>query len=270
MKRFYMIIVSLVAFVGGTMAQQHEYVELVKDAPVYSSASESSTKLSSDVESVFKAFFYNGQVFYPFTQKVIDTKGEWLQLPVGWVNKKHTRPVDAQPLADNLFNTHYVGSLMDPAVKKQKGKGGLAIDYDLYCMRLGDDSDRAIVFIALFAEKKIACTARIVDGNMIECDKFIIIRNNATMQEDLPSISFELDREGHGLKLYKMLYASHLNTEFEDVFMGDVMIINAFDVEKLTKADLSAMYDSIEQLGEPTKLCVSNAITEALEIGNYQ
>ena len=75
MKRFYMIIVSLVAFVGGTMAQQHEYVELVKDAPVYSSASESSTKLSSDVESVFKAFFYNGQVFYPFTQKVIDTKG---------------------------------------------------------------------------------------------------------------------------------------------------------------------------------------------------
>ena len=70
-----MIIVSLVAFVGGTMAQQHEYVELVKDAPVYSSASESSTKLSSDVESVFKAFFYNGQVFYPFTQKVIDTKG---------------------------------------------------------------------------------------------------------------------------------------------------------------------------------------------------
>ncbi len=255
MKRFYMIIVSLVAFVGGTMAQQHEYVELVKDAPVYSSASESSTKLSSDVESVFKAFFYNGQVFYPFTQRV---------------NKKHTRPVDAQPLADNLFNTHYVGSLMDPAVKKQKGKGGLAIDYDLYCMRLGDDSDRAIVFIALFAEKKIACTARIVDGNMIECNKFIIIRNNATMQEDLPSISFELDREGHGLKLYKMLYASHLNTEFEDVFMGDVMIINAFDVEKLTKADLSAMYDSIEQLGEPTKLCVSNAITEALEIGNYQ
>ena len=246
-----------------------QYVELSKNAPIYKSAKIAGVKLDVDPESVFLGFFTKGQVLFPFAQQVVSSKGNWMQLPLGWVQKKYTTPVVEKPIPESVFSKHYEGTLMDPSIKKKKGNDGLAINYDFYCVKTSDNSDEVLVFVALFWERKIVCTAKLINNNLIQCDKFIMTRD-AEYEEGLENLYFSLKRERHGMKEYKLFYGDHLKTLFTQRMGDDEYEVKGFDMEKMTSKDYKLMYDQIQKLGNPTKLAISARTFENLKEAKYE
>lgn len=266
-KLLFYALIALVPFFGN--AQKAKYVELTKNAPIYKSAKISGVKLNSDVESVFKAFFLNGQVFYPFTQQVVSTRGKWMQMPVGWVQNKYTKAVDNKPITESMFNKHYVGTLMDPSIKKKKGNSGLEIDYDFYCVKTSEKGDEVLVFVSLFWERKIVCTAKLINNKLIQCDKFIMTRD-AEYKKNLDNLHFSLKAEKEGIKEYKLIYGDHLKTSFTQQMGDETYTTEGFDMDKMTSKDFKLMYDEIQKLGIPTKLCISANTFDNLEEADYE
>ncbi len=262
-KLLFFALIALVPFFGN--AQKVKYVELDKNAPVYKTAKISSVKLNTDLKGYFEGFAMKGQALYPFAQQVLSTKGSWYQLPLGWVQKKYAKPIANKAIPENVFKKHFVGSLMDPSIKKKKGNGGLAIEYDLYCMRVDENSDDVIVFLHRFHESGIICTAKLSD-NLIKCDKFIHVKD-AKLDKNLEDFKFTICREKGGLKMYTINFGNRLNTVVYEPIID--VSSDGFDPEKLTTKDLMLMYQNIGKIGMPTKLCISVNTFENLEEKQY-
>lgn len=235
--------------------QQEQFVELEKDAPVYQSAETTSAKLNTDVKAFFEGFILKGQALFPFTQQVVDTKGDWIQLPYGWVQKKYTKPVSNTPIAKELFNKHFIGSLMDPSLKDKEGNGGLAIDFDLQCVKVDENSDDVLVFLARAWESGLFCTAKLTD-NIIKCDKFIHVKH-AELDENIKDLNFKVYRERNGIKVYTLNYGSRLNKQVEEFVVDTYMNVDVLDFDKMTKEDYKLMYEKIRSIGNSTQLCIS-------------
>ena len=264
-KKLFLLIALIIPFLVN--AQQTKYVEIDKSTPIYKSANLKSLKINADIESTFMAFFVNGQVFYPFAQQVVSEKGTWVQLPVGWVQKKNTKPVSTQPITDNMYRTHYVGTLMNPELKQVKAHRGLANDYDLYFTKVDDKSNDVVIFIGLFHEAKIICTGKL-NNNVIQCDKFIMLKN-IEYEEDLTDLYFSLDVEKNGIKRYELHYGKNLSTEFYEQFGPDEYITTGFDMEKMGSRDLRLMFNNINEIGTPTKLCITAKTLDNLKVVDY-
>lgn len=264
-KKLVFLIALIIPFLVN--AQQAKYVEIDKKATVFKTANIKGKKINTDIESTFMAFFLNGQVFFPFTQQVVSEKGNWIQLPVGWVQKKYTKPVSTKPIDNNMFRTHYIGALLDPDLKQVKAHRGLANDYDLYFTKVDDSTNDVVVRIGLFQEARIFCTGKIV-GNIIQCDKFIMVKKE-TNEADLADLYFTLEREREGIKRYELHYGNHLSTEFHTTFGPDEYITSGFDLEKMTSRDFRVMFDSIAKIGSSTKLCISAHTLDNLKAVDY-
>ncbi|MBR5086642.1 MAG: hypothetical protein IKX31_06520 [Muribaculaceae bacterium] len=264
-KKLLLLIALIIPFLVN--AQQAKYVELDKSATIYKSANLKGLKINADIESTFIAFFVNGQVFYPFAQQVVSEKGTWVQLPVGWVQKKNTKPVSTQPITDNMYRTHYVGTLMNPELKQVKSHRGLANDYDLYFTKVDENSNDVIIRIGLFSEARIFCTGKVVD-NVIQCDKFLMVKPEEC-EGDLADLYFSIDVEKNGIKRYILHYGNHLSTEFSYTIGPDEYTTTGFDMEKMESHDLRVMFNNINKIGTQTKLCISNNTIENLKVADY-
>lgn len=264
-KKLLFLIALIIPFLVN--AQQAKYVEIDKNATVYKTASLKGKKINTDIESTFMAFFLNGQVFYPFTQQVVSEKGNWVQLPVGWVQKKYTKPVTTKPIDGNKFGSHYIGTLLNPNLSQVKAHRGLANDYDLFFAKVDDRSNDVIVRIGLFQEARIFCTGKVV-GNIIQCNKFIMVKKE-TNEEDLADLYFSLEKEGKGMKRYELHYGNHLSSEFQTSFGPDEYITSGFDLEKMASRDYRLMFDNIAKIGSPTKLCISAYTLDNLKAVDY-
>ncbi len=264
-KKLLFLIALIIPFLVN--AQQAKYVEIDKKATVYKTANIKGKKINTDIESTFIAFFINGQVFFPFTQQVVSEKGNWVQLPVGWVQKKYTKPVSTKPIDNNMFRTHYIGTLLDPNLKQVKAHRGLANDYDLYFAKVDDSSNDVVVFIGLFQEAKIICTGKL-NNNVIQCDKFIMVKD-IEYEEDLTDLYFTLDVEKNGVKVYELHYGKNLSTEFVETFGPDTYVTTGFDMEKMGSRDFRVMFDSIAKIGSSTKLCISAHTLDNLKVVDY-
>lgn len=243
-------------------SQQTSLVELNSDAKVYESPSTSGKMITNDVTSMFNGLNTKGQLLFPFVQEVISSKGDWLEIPMGWVQKKDTHPVSEQSLAQINFDKAYVGQVIDSKYLTSKDRG-LANDYGLSFIKPDENSDDMIVNVSIFMERNLLCTAKI-EGNIIKCDKFIMMKH-AELDESIDGISFTTYREIAGQKIYNLNYGKRLNTVTTHEMLDDMYDVDVFDHKKMTADDFSTMFQEIEKLGTPTRLCISAGTIENLK-----
>lgn len=261
-KTFLCAIISFL-FISCNAQQEHyeQYVELDKNAPIYQSPEETGVKLNTDVEAFFEGYTLKGQALFPFTQQVVSAKGDWIQLPYGWVQKKYTKPVSNTPIPEDVYNKHFSGSLMDPNLKN--GNRGLAIDFNLNCVKVDENNRDVLVFLARVWESGIFYTAKLSD-NMIKCEKFIHVKQ-AELDENVEGLDFEVYREHNGMKSYTLTYGSRLNKQVEEFIVDTYMSVDVLDFDKFTSEDYRHIYEKVQELGSSTQLCISANTFENLE-----
>lgn len=259
MKKFLFPFV-LVLFVLSACAQQKQtsqqtsFIELNSDAKVYQTPATSAKMITGDIESIFEALSTNAQLLFPFVQEVISTKGDWLELPSGWVQKKDTHAVSEESLSQLKLDKIYVGQVVDKKYLTDKDKGRTN-DYGVLFIKPDDKSDKLIVMISFFMGSNIMYTAK-PDGNLIKCDKFIWVKQSK-LDESLDGTSFTVWRDRGGLKLYQLNYGSRLNTVTMHEMLDEMYEVDVFDHMKMTASDFSKMLQDIDKLGNPTRLCIS-------------
>jgi hypothetical protein len=244
-----------------SFAQQAQYIELTSDAIVYKTPSTSGQRITGNVEQSYEALSLTGQLMYPFVQEVMNTKGDWLELPSGWVQKKDTHPVAELRLTQINFDKAFIGKLIDPKYLTKKDKG-LANDYGLYFIRPDENSNDVIVMISIFMNFNLCYTARI-EGDLIKCDKFILVKPSQ-LDESLDGTSFTVYRENGALKIYQLNYGTRLKTVAIHEFLDEMYETDVFDFKKMNESDFSSMFQEIEKLGNPTRLCVSAGTVQSL------
>lgn len=259
MKKFLFPFV-LVLFVLSACAQQTQtsqqtsFIELNSDAKVYKSPSASGEMITGNLKSTFEAVNTKGQLLFPFVQEVISTKGDWLELPSGWVQKKDTHAVSEEPLPQLQLDKIYVGQLIDNKYRTEEDKGRVN-DYGVLLIRPDDKSAEFIVMISFFMGSNIMCTAKL-DGNLIKCDKFIWVKQSK-LDESLDGTSFTVWRERGDEILYQLNYGSRLNTVTTHEMLDDLYEVDVFDHMKMTGNDFSTLFQNIDKLGKPSQLCIS-------------
>lgn len=259
MKKFLFPFV-LVLFVLSACAQQKQtsqqtsFIELNSEAKVYDSPSTSSKMIANDVESMFNGLSTKGQLLFPFVQEVISTKGDWLELPSGWVQKKDTHAVSEESLSQLKLDKIYVGQVVDKKYLTDKDRGRTN-DYGVLFIKPDENSNELIVMISFFMGSNLMYTAK-QDGNLIKCDKFIWVKQSH-LDKNLDGTSFTVWREKGDEIIYELNYGSRLNTVTVHQMLDDMYEVDVFDHMKMTASDFSKMLQDIDKLGNPTRLCIS-------------
>lgn len=248
------LFVQLPACAQQAAQQAATFVELNSDAKVYKSPSTSGEMITGNLKSTFEAVNTKGQLLFPFVQEVISIKGDWLELPSGWVQKKDTHAVSEEPLPQLQLDKIYVGQLIDKKYLTEEDKGRIN-DYGVLLISLDNKSDEFIVMISFFMGSNIMCTAK-MDGNLIKCDKFIWVKQSK-LDESIDGTSFTVWRERGDEIIYQLNYGSRLNTVTTHEMLDDIYEVDVFDHEKITGSDFSKMLQDIDKLGNPTRLCIS-------------
>ena len=259
MKKFLFPFV-LVLFVLSACAQQKQtsqqtsFIELNSEAKVYQTPATSAKMITGDIESIFEALSTNAQLLFPFVQEVISTKGDWLELPSGWVQKKDTHAVSEESLSQLKLDKIYVGQVVDKKYLTDKDKGRTN-DYGVLFIKPDENSNELIVMISFFMGSNLMYTAK-QDGNLIKCDKFIWVKQSH-LDKNLDGTSFTVWREKGDEIIYELNYGSRLNTVTIHEMLDDMYEVDVFDHMKMTASDFSKMLQDIDKLGNPTRLCIS-------------
>lgn len=214
-----------------------QYVDLSPTAKVYKSPSTNGTAIGFESEEALQ-LMNEQKPLYPFAQKVLAVKGNWLQIPGGWVQKSDVN-VDGGTITESMMTKDY---------------NGLRI-------WMFDKSQR----LAVVTNYKLVYSAKF-EGNTLVYNRVIRLYS-AEYKADLNDISFSFEDERNGLKWYNIRYGERLMTQVESYFSGYLEYEPALDQEKMTPGDWRAFYDHINSVGTPIQTAISAKTLQFIQSG---
>jgi hypothetical protein len=256
MKR--MILLAVLALVSTTcvLAQTRELVEVGSTTKVYQNASTGSGVVTGDFERLTTAVFKDFVMPPPFTQPVLERQNGWLKIPMGWVQENQTRKAGNEPFTAELMGKVFLGNF------GKYEETGDTVYFGVQVIDIDESKGEAFVTVHL-PDSKLLCLAK-RSASLIETSQGIMVKD-FEYEEDRKGLAFELYNERDGVKLYKLLYGERWNTRKMEDIMGDIVTVNTFDINKMTKEDWTTLRSAIMKDGKPCQIYVTAGMVSGLQ-----